>query len=486
MISISEIERFISADSRVDFAPESSQLIVDITHSRGPAPDKALSSIKAALKPRPADLLHGASQVIFVIDKSGSMQGINFTVARRVFDTIYDSLDPNTSVSVLLFNEENQIIQLLLRGDGTSVTKGLKSAINFEDLTRQLDSIRPAGSTNIIGCLKDTAYLVSGTPGVKPTVEQINAASVVFITDGVDNQAVRYKRARDAGDAGVVPHRRAASNTEDMMQLMLPLMRREYGGSILPRIIPIGIGVYYDSDLLISLGAHPVFHRSGFLHLTQVQHVEERRTALLGLVNPYRLKSCLFVRYKNGENKLYPEMYLQEEAVGVKEHLFDDTAEISEIYIATFREGETLQVLRIMHSDAGFLNITTLRYDDELLKKYILSENSAMALEWRRADDRSLLGHFKPAIEKLLRNYTKAYWRKDRDVIAALENLTKIYIELTDTIAKRWPARTINPLLDLRRRSEDEERRELAGYSATSVSCAGPAASAASAACPWY
>lgn len=483
MISISEIERFISADPRVDFDPEGSQLIVDITHSRGPAPDKALSSIKAALKPRPADLPQGASQVIFVIDKSGSMQGINFTVARRVFDTIYNALDPNTSVSILLFNDVNQIIQLLLT-DGTRVTKGLKSAINFEDLTRQLDSIRPEGNTNIIGCLKDTAYLVSGTPGVKPTIEQINAASVVFITDGVDNLATRYKRPRIEVDLAAAPRPPVVSKTEAMMQLLLPLMREEYGVVTLPRIIPIGIGLSYDSELLISLGAHPVFHRSGFLHLTQVQHVAERRAALLGLVNPYRLKSCLFVRYKNGENKLYPEMYLQEEAVGVKEHLFDDTAEISEIYIATFRQGETLQVLRIMHSDAGFLKITTLRYDDELLKKYILSENSAMALEWRRADDRSSLEHFKPALEKLLRNYTKAYWRKDRDVIAAIESLTKIYIELTDTIAKRGPARTINPLLDLRRRSEDEERRELAAYSATSASCAGPAASAS--ACPWY
>lgn len=412
----------ISSGNYSSYNPETNPMQLVQTHSRGPAEDGRITTLSARLKPTLTQVT--SSHVIFVIDKSGSMQGQNFDAAKRVFKTIFDCLADNTSISLLLFNHENQIITITL--GGKTLSKFTKAQIK-DTIDSILAQTRPGGTTDTVNALKATADLIC--QGRKPSRDEANNTSIVFITDGFDNRTHPQFTQGNPVMSG-----------EQLVTFLRSELLNRYDEQCLPRIIPIGIGLNYMEQYLAAIGNSDDFHRTGFIHIAQSRDVTTQSSALQLTVDPIRVKTDLLVCFRDGKTKLIPWGFIQQSSD--KSFLCDST-DIDKIYMINYLEGDTPEVIEIIDHVPS---VDSLYYDDEILKNFLVAENARIhtLLQANIIPAHDLLTSIHADIRKILSLYHKAYWQKVPEALTALENLQKLYKKTDDMLCVRAPIRLIS------------------------------------------
>lgn len=453
---IDEILDRIRSGAVRDFNSESNPISLTVDFTRGPEPLGGLTHIKTTLKDKVMDpTIH--PNVVFVIDKSGSMQGANQLAATRVFNTVYDALDANTQVSIILFDNETTTLPIPLGRGGTGMSVR-KSDINSDELRRAIDNIHPNGGTNIIGALKATATAISQHAENKPTRAQIDDSSIIFITDGNDNGFKKYAdlsggapamTAQGSAVAGA-PHLLVPSvpgiplahipffqptkpTPEEMLRVLKSEMEKDYGMNHFARIMPIGIGVNYDDRLLMGIGEEAHFHRTGFLHIANDMEVESKKSELITTVDPVRMKTTLFVVYKDDTHALYPDVYVQRGA-GVSKEYFIDSANIKDIYLIQEHDETHHEITRIL---SEIPPLERLPYKEAILKGYLIAESAGLINRCTKCQDKTLFPELLGLITKLLQHYPVDFWGKDERCKTALQTLKEHYANMSDAVADR-------------------------------------------------
>jgi hypothetical protein len=366
---------------------------------------------------------------------------------------VYDALGDNTQVSIVLFNSEARTLQIPLTRGETQL-RGLKSQIDSLRLTHILSTLFPTGGTNIIGALKATAAVISQSPEERPTKAQIDNTSIIFITDGNDNAFTKY--ADLSGDAPSVvgnampapipPHLRAqgvmpaippAQPPKPSLDIMLRVLKREmeidYGMSHFARIMPIGIGVQYDEQLLMGIGDESLFHRTGFLHIANDAEVESKQAELVTTVDPVRVKTQLFITYRDGTHALYPDVYLQRGVDASKEYFLQST-NIKEIYLVQEHDETHQEISRIISHMPLFERVP---YNEALLKGYFIAESAGIINRCSKNEDQTQFPELLCMIKTLLHHYPVDFWGKEEKCKEALETLNNFYIKMSDALAGR-------------------------------------------------
>jgi len=433
-----------------DFSPESNPISLTVDFTRGPEPQGGLTHIKATLKEKKMDPTVQPN-VVFVIDQSGSMRGANQLAAFHVFETVYDALCDTAQVSIILFNQEAKTLHIPLSSGETGL-RVLKSQINSLLLKQLITTQSPDGGTNIIGALKSTAAVISQSTDEKPTKTQIDNTSIIFITDGNDNAFTKYADLSGevpsmVGNAmpaalmpahfwvpGPMPLTQPPKPSFDvMMRVLKREMEKDYGMSHFARIMPIGIGVQYDEQLLMGIGEDPHFHRTGFLHIADDSEVGSKRAALVTTVDPVRVKTKLFIAYRDGTHALYPDVYLQR-GVEVAKEYFLESAKIREIYLIQEHDETHHEITKIV---SEFPSLERLSYNKALLKGYLMAESAGIINRCSKCDDQTQFPELLQLIETLLHHYPVDFWGKDEKCKESLETLNKFYIKMSDTLAGR-------------------------------------------------
>ena len=102
--------------------------------------------------------------IVFVIDRSGSMQGAKLEVARNAVLAAVDAIGPTDRVSLVVFDSE-----------ATVVFKDLRAAKRAE-IKKAIKGIRPGRGTNIFPGLKEAFEVLQGT--------NVRTKHVVLLSDG--------------------------------------------------------------------------------------------------------------------------------------------------------------------------------------------------------------------------------------------------------------------------------------------------------------
>lgn len=436
-----------------DFCPESNSISLAVDYTRGPGSEGGIAHIKATLKPREMDP-SVQPNVVFVIDQSGSMQGYNQQAAIRVFETVYNALCDNTQVSIILFNQEAKTLHIPLSHGATGL-RGLKSEIDSPSLLRSLAAQPPTGGTNIIGALKATAAVISQSADMKPTKAQIDNTSIIFITDGNDNGFSKY--ADLSGEApsvvgpaapvapmpghppvlGAIPGMPPVEPPKPTLDIMLRVLKREmekeYGTSHFARIMPIGIGVQYDEQLLMGIGEDTHFHRTGFLHIAHAREVQSKQVELVTTVDPVRVKTQLFIAYRDGTHALFLDVYLQRGVEAAKEY-FLESAKIKEIYLIQEHDETHHEITRIVSDIPPHERVP---YNESLLRGYLMAESAGIINRCSKCEDKTQFPELLQMIKTLLHHFPVDFWGKDEKCKESLESLNKFYVQLSDTLAGR-------------------------------------------------
>jgi Ca-activated chloride channel family protein len=110
-----------------------------------------------------------AKDVILVLDKSGSMDGVKFRQAQDALKFVLDHLNPEDRFNVIAFS--TGIAQYANR---------LRSAEEASEAARWVDSLAASGSTDIHRALQEAIFLT----------DQERPAIIIFLTDGLPTEGI--------------------------------------------------------------------------------------------------------------------------------------------------------------------------------------------------------------------------------------------------------------------------------------------------------
>ena len=152
---------------------ESSRILTKLARMSGPADSDPVRIVSSSpLAPARVEFFGSASnerKVCFVVDCSGSMQGLFAQVVQKLKTSVCD-LQPDQYFYIIFFGDGN----LIENGSGRFVRASSASKIKACNL---INSIQPAGRTNAMVALK-RAMIIQGT--------QANAGVIYFLTDGFE------------------------------------------------------------------------------------------------------------------------------------------------------------------------------------------------------------------------------------------------------------------------------------------------------------
>jgi|GEM_PF-4862496 len=180
-------------------------------------------------------------QFVFVIDKSGSMDGTRIeTVKNAVIETIERFLGNDDYFSVIAYNDDAEIV----------IEKDTKSSLTFQASKDKINAITAGGSTAIE---KGLAAI-----GRQLKLEQNCQASIILLTDGQNE------------------------DKDITAKTMVNAIRRNLPHAPLPNIIPVGIGADYSPKLLKELGQETNIHTT--VHITDPSKVSVKFSELTDLL----------------------------------------------------------------------------------------------------------------------------------------------------------------------------------------------------------
>ncbi len=167
-----------------------------------------------------------AKDVILVLDKSGSMDGVKFRQAQEALKFVLEHLNPEDRFNIISFS--TGIAQYAQR---------LRPAEEAREAARWVDSLAAAGSTDIHRALQEAIFLA----------DQDRPAIIIFLTDGIPTEGV--------------------TDTE----VIIENIRRSANSNV--RLFAFGVGYDVDTYLLDTLAAE---NRGTTTYVTPEQAIDER------------------------------------------------------------------------------------------------------------------------------------------------------------------------------------------------------------------
>ncbi len=134
---------------------------------------------------RPEQARHTPVNVSVVLDRSGSMEGPKIEKARQAADAALDQLEPDDFFSLVIFDDE---VELLLAPERAG------SREHRDQLKERIDRIQPRGSTALY------AGVQMGAKQVRRFLDKERVNRVILVSDGLAN--VGPSRTRDLAELG--------------------------------------------------------------------------------------------------------------------------------------------------------------------------------------------------------------------------------------------------------------------------------------------
>jgi Ca-activated chloride channel family protein len=147
-----------------------------------------------------------AKDVIFVLDRSGSMDGEKFRQAQSALRYVLEHLNPDDRFNIISFSTSTSVY-----------TAELQGADRIKDALRWVDALSAVGSTDINRALLEALNIASRS---RPTI-------LIFLTDGLPTEGI--------------------TNSDDILENARRSMRDNV------RLFPFGVGYDVDTFLLDSL-----------------------------------------------------------------------------------------------------------------------------------------------------------------------------------------------------------------------------------------
>jgi Ca-activated chloride channel family protein len=153
------------------FSVDQSQIGVNLMTYRDPQSDDPDGYFLLMLTPniqvREQEAI--AKDVILVLDKSGSMDGVKFRQAQEALKFVLDHLNPEDRFNIIAFST-----------GVTQYASRLRSAEEASEAARWVDSLAAAGSTDIHRALQEAIFLA----------DQERPAIIIFLTDGLPTEGI--------------------------------------------------------------------------------------------------------------------------------------------------------------------------------------------------------------------------------------------------------------------------------------------------------
>jgi len=173
--------------------------------------------------------------VIFVLDRSGSMDGEKFRQAQTALHYVLEHLNPNDRFNIISFSTSTQIFAAEMQG-----------VEERQDAGRWVDSLSAVGSTDINRALLEALNLASRT---RPTI-------LIFLTDGLPTEGV--------------------TDPESILANARQAMRETV------RLFPFGVGYDVDTFLLDSMALE---NRGTTSYVTPGQAIDESVSSFFAKVS---------------------------------------------------------------------------------------------------------------------------------------------------------------------------------------------------------